>query len=384
MASSGNVKKRKSSFGVDGLYLKKNVFYFRGKQVGGFRPKAVCLRTCDLTTAIIEAERLRMDYEVALSGSSEKSSGHAKMSEMIALYLLEKNNAGDFRPATHRCNTQMLEQSCKVMGDPYMGRINSTHMNEYSMWLRSKSDNPGKNGDGLSEATVHTYLNRLRCFFSWAVQTKRLVRSPMANVKIGRVRITKIHDFCTMDERNVLLSMNNVTQEVMTILHLGFFGGMRFMEMQALRWCDVQDEGTADGGRMHLLVRAHSWFVPKGKAARVIPAPEKLREYLRGIKPGKAAINGDDYVLAAEREWRIDAANGYRFNPKKSFQGIVKQSTIKKKVTYHTLRHSYITHHLNAGTSMSLISQWTGDDEATLRSHYAGYCPDVSRVEAIG
>ena len=377
-----------SPHGVKGLYVKKNVFYFRGQQVNGFRPKAVCLHTSNLTEAIMEAERLRIEHEVAISqmsaGGHTRSSGHARMSEMIAIYLKEKSKAGDFRPATYSSNSIMLEQSCKAMGDPLIGKVGQKEIQEYTAWLHDAEANPGRHGKGLSEATVHTYLNRLRCFFSWAVQTKRMRSSPMEKVKIGRVRVTKIHDFCTLEEREALLSCTT-HQDVMTILHLGFFAGLRFMEMQALRWCDVQDEMATKekGDRMHLLIRAHGWFVPKGKAARVVPAPARLREYLRGVRPGKIGRESTAYVIAPDHAWTKNAANGYRYNPKKTFQKLVKLSGIARSMSYHTLRHSYITHHLNAGTSMSLICQWTGDDEQTIRDHYAGYSPDPTRVEAI-
>jgi len=386
-------KKQSAPFGVKGVYRKKNTFYYRGQQVNGYRPRAVCLHTNDLTQAILQAEKLRIEHEVAISqmggdgGGVGKSRnlGHCRMSEMIAIYLREKNRAGDFRPATLAGTTQMLEQSCRVMGDPYLGHLGKKELQEYSLWLRDVKENPGMRGVGLSEATIHTYLNRLRCFFSWAVQTNRMAISPMQQMKIGRVRVTKIHDFCEMDEREILLK-GKCHSDVRTILFLGFFAGLRYMEMLALRWCDVKDEAGKDaveGDRMSLLIRAHDWFVPKGKSARVVPAPARLRDYLRGLKPGKIAWDSVEYVIAPEKEWRPAAANGYRFNPKKSFKSLVKSCGIKRSVSYHTLRHSYITHHLNAGTSMSLLCLWTGDDEETLRSHYAGYSPDPVRVEAI-
>ena len=328
----------------------------------------------------------RMDLaarEMGISLGKKQSGGGLKMSQLIDIYLKEKNASGDFRPATHQCNSLMLHQACKALDDPYCGDLTRRKIEAYSNALKDPKRNPGRNGNGLSEETVHTYLNRLRCFFSWAVSTGKMMSSPMQDVSIKRARVTKIHDFCTLQQRDALLR-TKATTDISTILHLGFFAGLRFMEMLALRWCDVQDDLQAGGDRINLLIRAHDWFIPKGKAARVVPAPMPLRNYLRSIKTGKIHADSKDYVLAPDHEWREDAANGYRYNPKKSFENCVKRSGIGKHVTYHTLRHSYITHHMNAGTSMPLISQWTGDDEQTIRSHYAGYCPDVSTVESIG
>ena len=106
-----------------------------------------------------------------------------------------------------------------------------------------------------------------------------------------------------------------------------------------MRWQDVDFER----GLIHIKQA-------KGEKERVVFLHDRLRELLTGYGIRKSGI-----ILYSER--------GGKYN-ERTIQQIVKNAArkagIKKKVTPHTLRHSFAIHLLEAGTDIRYIQQLLG------------------------
>jgi integrase/recombinase XerD len=102
--------------------------------------------------------------------------------------------------------------------------------------------------------------------------------------------------------------------------------------------------GNIDSKRMMILIEE-----AKGKKDRMVPLSPMLlitlREYYREYRP---------------KTYLFEGATGGKYSTR-SLQKILAQSKIKagirKKGSIHTLRHSYATHLLEAGTDIRYI-QW--------------------------
>ena len=123
------------------------------------------------------------------------------------------------------------------------------------------------------------------------------------------------------------------------ILMFLYYAGLRLNEVRDLRWQDLDFERDI----VHLKTA-------KGERERVIFLHRKVKDALNVY-----GIEKEGYVFLAR--------GGNRYN-NRSIQFIVKDAAgragIKKKVTPHTLRHSFATHLLEGGADIRYIQQLLG------------------------
>ena len=135
------------------------------------------------------------------------------------------------------------------------------------------------------------------------------------------------------------------------ILKMVYSAGLRLSEIVNLQLTDVQSD------RMQIFVRDG-----KGGRDRYTTLSTKLlkelREYFNQYRP--------DY-------WLFEGQNGGQYS-KRSVQAIlkkaVKQGGVNPNCTVHTLRHSYATHLLEAGTSLRHIQELLGHASSTTTEIY--------------
>ena len=137
-----------------------------------------------------------------------------------------------------------------------------------------------------------------------------------------------------------------------TVLTLLYATGVRISEALALRVGDV------DSQRMVIHVR-------EGKAGkdRYLPLPDSLLEALRvywlACRPVGFLFPGRDPHRALTGR-----------TVRRMCRQAATQAGITKTVTPHTLRHSFATHHLEAGTDIKTIQMWLGHRSLSTTSVY--------------
>lgn len=125
------------------------------------------------------------------------------------------------------------------------------------------------------------------------------------------------------------------------ILTIIYAAGLRVGEVLNLMINDI------DSRRMLIYIRSG-----KGKKDRVVPLAEHalflLRKYYKKYRPDK---------------WLFEGATGGKYSSR-SIQQILRRAVVKsrirKKVTPHTLRHSFATHLLESGTDIRYIQVLLG------------------------
>lgn len=102
----------------------------------------------------------------------------------------------------------------------------------------------------------------------------------------------------------------------------------------------------------------------KGKKDRIVPLSDKLlqllRTYYRKFKPEKYLFEGQK-------------GKGTRYSAKSAQQVLqrsLRKACVQKRVTLHTLRHSYDTHLLVAGTNLRMIQKLLGHNSSKTTEIY--------------
>lgn len=182
-------------------------------------------------------------------------------------------------------------------------------------------------------------------------------------------REKKLPTVLSADEvRRLLIAVPSLKHR--TALLTLYAGGLRLSEGLGLRVQDV------DSGRMTIHVRQG-----KGKKDRFVPLPElllrHLRKYWRAYRPTSVLFPG----ASPDKPLHPTALQ-------KVFRLACRDARLRKPATVHTLRHSYATHHLEAGTDLRTIQSYLGHTSLDTTAVYLHVCTkakaEVSPLDALG
>jgi site-specific recombinase XerD len=132
-----------------------------------------------------------------------------------------------------------------------------------------------------------------------------------------------------------------------------------------------------DSSRMLVHVRRG-----KGGKDRYVPLPHRTLQLLREYW---VTHRNPVLIFPAPGRGGIGVSTSTAAMPKSSLQGAfreaLKQSSIHKQASVHTLRHSWATHLLEAGVNLRLIQEYLGHSSPTTTSLYT---PLTVKAEELG
>lgn len=183
-----------------------------------------------------------------------------------------------------------------------------------------------------SKSTMRSAYFALKFFYENVLNKSFEERLPLASKSL------KLPLVLSKEEINrVIQSTNNMKHKL--ILMFLYYAGLRLDEARNIKWQDI----NFDRETIHLKTA-------KGDKERVVFLHKKLTDALKMY-----GISQEGSIFVSQRDELYN---------KRTIQQVVKYSSkkagIMKKVTPHTLRHSFATHLLEAGADIRYIQQLLG------------------------
>ena len=217
--------------------------------------------------------------------------------------------------------------------------------------------------NSYSSSFQNQVLNALKCYFKNELNTnfdtsefKRPIREHRLPVVLNLDEVERI--------MNVTTNLKHLS-----MLVLIYSSGLRSGELLNLKISDI------DSKRMTIHIKA-----AKGKKDRIVPLADStlqlLRKYYLKYRPKEFLFNGDSKLQYS------------RSSLQAIFRKACERASIRKRVTLHSLRHSYATHLLEGGINLRYIQEILGHNSPRTTQIYTLVTTDevrkvVSPIEKI-
>jgi integrase len=243
-------------------------------------------------------------------------------------------------------------------------------------WMAWAADN------GLSSRTINSVLSTMRVAVHYAVDREELDRDPFRTIKEA-TDIPKEKGVLTFAERTKLINAKPTDQLSRLAVLLGLLCGMRRGEVRGLKWGDL-DDGLIN--LTHNFVEMDGLKKPKCGKIRTVPylaVVEKAFEDVRKIAIRPAP---DSYVFESiERPGAPMGETFFRNALRRELEGIgisagnksiadtpaVPNEQKRRNLTFHSLRHSFITLGRLDGISDIEIQAVAGHSSRIMMEHYS-------------
>jgi len=213
---------------------------------------------------------------------------------------------------------------------------------------------------GLAPATIRRQISALHTYFEFLVGEGALLDDPsdrLESPKRGRT----LPDVLSVREIEALLAAPSPDAPLgwrdRAMLELGYGAGLRVSELCSLT---VQDLLLSEG-----LVRVFG----KGGKERLVPIGRKVvgavSLYLNSIRPALRRGTTHERVLLNARGTPLSRVGAWGI-----LKRLSKRAGIKKRVTPHTLRHSFATHLLEGGADLRAVQEMLGHADLSTTQIY--------------
>lgn len=245
-----------------------------------------------------------------------------------------------------------LKKFKEYFNDKEINSIKESDILTYLEYLQQKQN--------LTPRSIERHLTTLRNFFKYLMKTNQIkidIMNNIDNLKLGKFLPTVL----SVDEVDKLLDIelnNPFNYRTKAMLEIMYGSGLRVSELVNLELNDID------------LYNGTILIMGKGSKERIVPIGEYAKDYLEKYLEVRSELikkkNGNPNKLFLNNHGMPITRNGFNF----LLNNILKEKGIEKKVTPHTLRHSFATHMLDNGADLRTIQELLGHSDVVTTRIY--------------
>lgn len=260
----------------------------------------------------------------------------------------------------HRLTTWLAEQGVKSAP-----AVDSSRLSRFMIALKD---------EGLEPTSIRRIQSSLRSYFGFLTAEGYLDADPTERLEAPRAwrRLPRV---LAVDEVVQLLEAGDLDHPLYwrdrAILEVLYGGGLRVSEVTSLKISDVDLE---EGVCLVFGKGAKERIVPIGR-----PAQRAVERYLRDVRPLLDRGRGEGVVFLSQKGRPLSRMTVWTL-----VQTHAQRAGLTKKVSPHTLRHSFATHLLEGGADLAAVQELLGHADISTTQIYThvdrAYLRDVHRA----
>lgn len=302
--------------------------------------------------------------------------------ESFEEFIHECENVARLRPETVKGYRAAFDLFLKLAPDANMENIqDKKYVTNFFTNILTRSRRVGKDKfvQGVKKSTTATYHSKLRGFFRWLKQNKRIEQDPFETIKppnveyLDRKFLNKedVHKLFHACGYKVQWDGDFVRHRNLAILAVLLYCGLRKGELLALEVRDFDLE------RRQITVRGET---SKSKFTRIIPINDEALVTVQDYLSVRRTRNIDTRSMwVSQEEDRPLSKDGLKHTVAK----LNNESGVKFHV--HQLRHTFAVNLMAKGTNLAVIQQLMGHKDIRMTAKYVRAFPaDEMRNDVNG
>jgi integrase/recombinase XerC len=271
-------------------------------------------------------------------------------------YLSAEKNASPCTCRAYERDLEEFEHFLKSSGlflsnaqEVEMGKVDRLAIRRFLSSLHRKN----------KKSSIARKVSALRSFYRYLIREELATSNPAKSVSTPKVEKT-LPTTLTVDEvfRLIETQAGKKGLRDRAILELLYSSGIRVGELVGVNL----DHLDTDLGIVKVM--------GKGRKERLVPVGSKAVEALKAYLEEREGVNGEAPLFVNLRGGRLTARSVGRLVKKYS-----KHSGIFRRVSPHTLRHSFATHLLDAGAEIREIQEMLGHVSLSTTQRYIHLSP---------
>ena len=328
---------------------------------------------------IKKARQLQAQWRQELLHPEKETEERLTLSAYARRWMKSRAAEGD-RPSTMEGRIQILEQHIlPQLGDRFVDSITGKDVRQWRDDSAARIKPPSKSRlqekKPYGPVTVNGWLRVLKVMLRDAVVDLELERDPTLRISSLKVEPSEEGKSLTAEELSTFLKVakgmaleGHITHANYVLMLMGFLTGLRWSELTALEWKDLDwEQGSVSVRRAQVRGQVSG---TKTRKVRTVAVPEVVLDELKKLKEQQEA----DKVPGVENGLVFPSRNGgYRFpsSIRKTLNNVCKRAEISRHVTPHGMRHTFNNLMRQAKVDHIVLRASTGHNSEGMTEHYS-------------